>query len=749
MLIQKLLICAQLFLFVLIPLTISAQNQDVQEDVEAVQSAHDLYYLRKYSQAIAAYQPLLKTPLRPNTRDAIRMNMGRCYVHLGEDALAAQSFHAIIDDNPSGSYASQAVHQIGNLYIQRYQYKEAIRACNELVQKYPKTQVAEIARYLIAQYMNSAGMPDKAIQNFRGFLKDYPNSVYHVSALHSLVRLYLARNQHEDAHKLLQDYLRQNPDDTDLMEQLADLFKQQGKHSEALSLYHAALERNANDISLIKKIGELHAERGERNQAVHEWSKIIENGSNQSHRYQQLGEIYVSHQMYDEAIEAYQTALKRDSKSVSLYTKLADVYKIQGQIENAINAYLRALNAVDIGYSNRDRLIENIAEIYEGEQQERLFAKIAARIKTNLRKNPQNPNLVLALGEIYFHQGHLDLALESFARMHQLYPPDRGRYLEKYAQILERQKNPKALDYYITIISLFPDSVLAWTSKMKLARIYEHMERWQEALVVLNQMAQRHEDVNTQLRLGHVRLHGIRDVAAATRTYQSLINQQLTPVQQDEVQLRLAECQMLQGQYNLAQNMLRPIAGRHGKFKAEAQKLIGDSFLFEERFEDAVTAYNSVLEVAASHPVSNDALDRIVLISSNTDFSREPLKRYVKALHAYLNGQTEKALKQGAETIELYPRAIIIDELRLLFGDIYLKQGEHTNAIEAYQQVVASGSRRAPEAQAKIADIYRWQLGDVSKAMQMYSELIDSHPESVVVAYARQQIDEMQKMLSE
>ena len=746
---RNVLICAQFILSVLIPLTISAQNQDVQEDVAAVQSAHDLFYTRKYSEAITSYQVLLKTSLRQNTRDAICMNMGRCYAQLGEDALAAKTFRAIIDDNPNGSYASQAVHQIGNLYIQRYQYREAIRSCKQLVEKYPKTHVAEIARYLIAQNLNSGGMHDKAIQNFRDFLKDYPNSVYHVSALHSLVRLYLTRHQHDEAHDLLQDFLRQNPDDTDLMEQLADLYRQQGKQREALSLYHAALERNANDTSLIRKIGELHAERGEYNQAIHEWSKIIKNGPNQSQRYQQLGEIYTSHQMYEEAVQAYQTALNLDPKSVSLYTKLADVYKIQGQIDNAINAYLRALNAVDIGYSGRDTLIESIAEIYEGEQRERLFAKIVDHIQEDLRKNPKNPNLVLALGEIHFHQRRFDLALENFARMRQLYPPDRGRFLENYAQILERQEHPKALDYYQAIIELFPDSLLAWNSRMNLVRLYEEMGRWQDALVVLTQMTQRHKDATTQILLGHVWLHGIRDVGAAMRTYETLRNQPLTPIQQVEVRLRMAECQILQVQYIVAQNILRPIAETHGVFKAEAQSLIGDSYLFQGHFEDAVNAYNSVLDFTTSHPVSNDALDRIVLIQSNSDFSLEPLKHYVKALHTFLSGQTEQALKQCADTINLYPQALIIDELKLLTGDIHMKQGEYTNAIEVYQQVVSSGSARAPEAQAKIADIYRWQLEDVSKAMEMYSALIDSHPESVIVAYARQQIDEMQKIQSE
>lgn len=743
------LIYTQFVICVLIPLPIFAQIQDVQEDYEAVQAAHELYDTRKYTDAVAAYQLLLKTTLRPDTKDAIRMNMGHSYASLGEDALAAQSFRAIIDDNPRGSYASQAVHKIGNLYIQRYQYKEAIGRLNQIVKEYRNTHAAEIARYLIAQYFNLSGMHDKAIQNYRDFLKDYPTSVYHVSALHSLVRLYLARHQHDDAHDLLQDYLRQNPGDTDLMEQLADLYKQQGKYSEALSLYHAALARNANDISLIKKIGELHADRGERNQAIHEWSKIVKNGSNQAYRFQQLGEIYTSHQMYDEAIQAYETALKRDPESVNLYTRLADVYKIQGQIENAISTYLRALNAVDIRYSGRDRVIESIAEIYEGAQRERLLARIAARIQAALLKNPQNPNLVLALGEIQFNQGQLDLARESLARIPQLYPTDRGRSLEKYAHILERQKHPKAIDYYEAIVALFPDSRLAWTSRLKLVRLYEQMGRWQDALVVLTHMTQRHKDVSTQLLLGHVWLHGIRNVEAATRTYEALADQVLTLVQQTEVRLRLAECQMLQGQHIHAQNVLRQIAVKHGTFKAEAQKLIGDSFLFQEKFEDAVTAYNSVLEIATFHPLSNDALDRIVLIQTNSDFNHDPLKRYVRVLHAYMNGQTEQALAQCAELITLYPDALIIDELGLLAGKIHLRQGEYKDAIEAYQRVAASESPRSPEAQTKIADIYRWQLGDAGKAMQVYAALIESHPESVAVAYARQQVDELQKMQSE
>jgi TolA-binding protein len=51
----------------------------------------------------------------------------------------------------------------------------------------------------------------------------------------------------------------------------------------------------------------------------------------------------------------------------------------------------------------------------------------------------------------------------------------------------------------------------------------------------------------------------------------------------------------------------------------------------------------------------------------------------------------------------------------------------------------------AAEAKAKIADIYRWRLGELTKAQKTYSALINDYPESVIVAYARQQLDELAK----
>ena len=742
---RRLLIHTQLILvFLLISVATDAQNQNNQEDYNAIQSAHQFYYDRRYSEALEAYQGLLKKTLNENTKDSIRINMGQCHAKLGDDTSATRILQEIINDDPNGSYASQAVSQIGNLFVRRYQYKEAILACKQLANKYPKTEAAAIANYLIGQYLYSSGQYDEAIKGYRKFLDDFPTSPYRSSALYSLVRLYINQQQYAEAEELLRERLRQNPNDTDLIKQLAGLYKEQGKRDEALSLYRIALENNPTDTNAIEKLGELYAELGQREQAIKEWSKITQSHPDQPYRHQQLGAIYTSNQMYEEAIENYETALRLNPKSASLYRQLADIYKIQGKIDKAVETYLKALRMVDIGYSGRSVTVEEIAALYEGEQRDTLFERIITQVQGALKGEPQNPNLVLSLAELFFFHGRLDLALENFKRLAELHQTDHGQILEKYAQLLERNKHPKAVDYYKAIATLFPTGHLAWNSRLKLARLHEQMGQWQEALTVLTNMPSL--DTSARLLLGHVWLHGIRDVEAALQVYQPLANLSLTTQQQQKVRLGLAECRILQGQYALARDILVLVADGDSTFKANARKLIGDTYLFAGYFEEAIAEYKKVLEASVSDPVSNDALARIILIQSNSDYAYVPLHNYVKALHANLNGKTDAAMEKSQKTIEEYPKALIVDDLWLLLGEIHQRTQGPAQAIAAYQQVVASESPSAAEALVKVAGIYHDQLNQPEQAHKTYTALIRDYPESVIVDYARRQIDELVKL---
>ena len=733
---KKILVCTILCVFYV---AVARSQNSLQEDYDAIQTAHDLYYDKKYSKALSAYMDLLGGPLQTNTKDLIRLNIGRCYGELGDDVNAIQSFRTLIDDKPDDSYSTQAVYQIANLYAARYQYSEASQICRKLAEKYPDTKTASIAGYLTAQYLYYDQKYDEAIECYREYLNNYSSSPYRVSVIQALIRIYGVRREYGKAERLIRDQLAVNPGDMGLFEQLADLYKSQGRRKEALSLYQSVLERNPGDTNLLEKLGELYAEAGQKDLAVEQWTKIASSGSNQYYRYQKLGQIYLSNQMYDKAVDAYKTALEINPKYSLLYTQLANVYKIQGEIDKVVDTHLQALSIVDIGASGRSKIITELAEIYEGDRRHQLLNDVISRIQVMLQRDPQNAKMVLALAEIHFHRADYEASLGNFRRLRNLYPADQGQQLEKYAQILEREGSSSAAQFYQAIAEFYPGSHLKRSAQIKLAQFHQKSEKWEEAIAVLRQISP--SDLSTLVSLGKIYLYGLHDLNAAERIFQQLSGQQLVYNLQQQVNLLIAECYILRGRSVAAQSVLGPVVDKYGDFQLRAQKLIGDSYLFNAEFDKAVSSYKKVLEISASNSLSNDALDLLVLIQSNGDFDKLPLKRYVEAVVANRRGEIGTAIQICQDVIDEFSSAYIVDDAWWLIAQIQVRQKAYTEAIEALKNIISiSQSLIRPEAQAKIADLYMLK-DDSELAIQSYTSLIVDYPDSVMANYARQQID--------
>ncbi len=731
-------------------------NPTVDPMLDPVEAAHDHYHERRYAEAIKAYEELLEngipkrdgtyTPLRQSQKNSIRLMLGQSYAKIGEDPAAQRIYREVIDENPDGSYATQAVHRLGNLHWQRYQFREAVLQCKQILNQYPHTTAASTAAYLIGQYQQTEGKTEEAMESYKSFLDNFPSSPYRTSAVNSLVRLYIANARYTEAEELIQKRMESSPGDLTLMDQLAELYKQQGEHPKAIQLYRRAIESDPNNKSLYRKLGDLYAEIGKTAQAVNEWKKIVERETVEADQHQRFGAIYLSHKMYPEAIESYRQAIRLNPKDGYLYTQLAAAYKIQGQNEQAAEVYINALQSVGLAPNQREPIWDTMLEIYEGVRHKALQEKLIAQLRKQHGREPENPNITMTLGELLFHAGSVSQSLETFRQLYQNHPNYTDAALERYALVLERNESPQAVDFYKGIIDGSPNRVRIRNSRSKLAVLYQKMEQWENAVSLLKELVKNREGtIQNRLLLGKLQLHGIRDPKAAQMTFQPLLTQRLVTRQLMEAQLGLGECHILLKRYTLAREVLEPIANRVNRFRATARKLIGDSYFFEADFDQAIKEYNQVIEISRSDQLTNDALDRIVLIQSYPDYVKIPLTEYATALQLYLSGKTEKALQQCERTLELYPEATIVGEVWSLMGTIYREAGKIADAINAYQQVIAQKSPIAPKALINIAQIYQ-QQDDLANATATYATIITDYPENAIVVHARQQLDEINKL---
>ena len=726
---------------------------------DPIEAAHDHYHERRYAEAIKAYEELLEkgspisndsyTPLRQSQKDSVRLMLGQSYAQVGEDPAAQRVYKEIVDENPNGSYATQAVHRLGNLYWQRYQFREAIRQCKQILNQHPNTTAAATAAYLLGKYQQAEGKFEEAMESYKHFLDNYPSSPYRVSAVNSLIQLYITNQRYAEAEKLIQERMQQYPDDTILLEQLAELYQQQNAYPKALELYRKALKRDPNNTNLRKKLGALYAETGNTTQAVTEWERTVVDEGNQADRHQQLGAIYLSHKMYPEAIAAYQQAIQLRPKNGYLYTQLAAAYKIQAQIEQAAEVYIDALQQVGLTRNQRETIWTAMLEIYEGDHYKPVRDKLVAKLEKRSSRHPQNPNIVMTLGELLFYAGEVSQALETFTQLHRNHPTHTDMTLERFAEVLERNENPQAVDFYKALITGSTDRTRIRNVRSKLAALYQKMEQWNDAITVLAELASKGEaSVKNRLLLGQLQLHGIRSPKVAQKTFQSLLAQRLITTQLVEAQLGLAECHILLKRYTLAREVLEPIVNRPNRFQAISRKLIGDSYFFSGDFDQALKEYNQVIGISKSDRLTNDALERIVLIQNHSDYLKIPLTAYAAAVQFHLNGETVAALQQCERTLETHPQATIVDAVWFLIGNIHREAAKDAEAIEAYQQIVARESLIVPKALVNIAEIYR-QNSDLANAAATYTTLITDYPENVIVVHARQQLDEIMKLMSD
>ena len=730
--------------------------QEVPPSLDLIEAAHDHYHERRYMEAIKAYEALIEkgipntdgshTPLREIQKESIRLMLGQSYAKTGEDAAAQRIFREIIDENPNGSYATRALHRLANLHWERYQFREAILQCKQILKQHPATAAAATAAYLVGQYEQAEGKSEEAMKSYKYFLDNFPTSPYRTTAVNGLVQLYITNRRYAEAEKLIQERMQQYPDDSTLLVQLAELYQKQNDYPKALELYQKAIKQNPNNTNLRKKLGALYAETGKTSQAVAEWQKLVTGGANQSDRHQQLGTLYLSHKMYPEAIAAYQQAIRLNPQDSYLYTQLAAAYKIQGKIQKAAQVYIDALQRVGLERGQREAIWRAMLEIYEGAQHKALQEQLIALLQKQRSQSGHHPQIVMTLGELLFYAGEAAQALESFISLYRSYPAHTDATLERYAQLLERNENLQAsADFYKALITNSADRKRVRNTRFKLARLYQKMAQWSEAVALLKeQITSGEASVKDKLLLGQLQLRGLRAPKAAQMTFEPLLTQRLPTTQLVETQLGLGECHILLKRYTLAREVLAPIADRTNRSRTTARKLVGDSYFFASDFEQAVKEYNLVIQTSKSDQLTNDALERIVLIQDHQDYFKVPLTDYATAVQLYLSGHTEDALQQCQRTLDVYPQATIVDDIWLLIGNIHREAGKDEEAINAYQQIVTQESSIAAEALVNIAEIYR-QKSDFANAVATYTTVITDYPENVIVVHARQQLDELAK----
>jgi outer membrane protein assembly factor BamD len=104
---------------------------------------------------------------------------------------ARENFKKIVERHPNSSYAPRARFLIGEAYYREAEFDKAIKEFEAFVGFFPRHQIADLVQYRLAMSYydqmkpveQDQGLTEKAVEQFRKLVKEYPESRYATEAL--------------------------------------------------------------------------------------------------------------------------------------------------------------------------------------------------------------------------------------------------------------------------------------------------------------------------------------------------------------------------------------------------------------------------------------------------------------------------------------------------------------------------------------------------------------------------------------
>jgi len=748
---HRLFLC---FILINIIFVMSVSAQINSKDMQVFTDAESLQMQGNYSEALSMYEKLLKDSPNTGLKDEILIQMAACYLQLGDDDSAIKCYLKIISADPNSPNAANAVSLLMNVYMQRYQFDDLIAMSNQINKQYPGTESSAMAIYRLASYYYSKGENKKAIKEYEGFLEQFPKSTLRSIVFNRLIYLYIAESMFKEAEEKIAINLSENPDNTYMLNQMALIYRKQGKYDSAMDLYQKLLRSNPKDIEIYEEMGKLYAEKGEKDKALEQWYKIIEISPKQYYLHQTLANILKSYGFNEQAIQEYKKAIELQPNATYLYSQLAEIYVINKQFNLAVDVYVDALLALPINYPDRTELINNILELCKIEG---MYDRVISRLNSNLEKQPNNLSAISALADIYFYKGDIDNAIVFFRKITPFYSDNSNTLMDRAKWLVREQQPEKAEKIYNLILELYPNNLAYIDASMSLAQIKSDMDQPQEAIKILRSAISKTNTIKVASRkvpsiltmIGDIYANKIYDPQSAIIAYSdamALSDTDSNPSEIVEIKLKMANCQRLMGFYDASFEILKSIPQDQisTAIKAKIDKIRGDCYFNMGDFENAKGYYKNATKGNFKEDWANDVLEKIALIDeySNGQLS-DLLKTYANLDRLKESGDYETALLGYSSAVKRYSKNDLTDRIQLEIGELLSLKGKYDEAIKAYEVLVNSDGKFAPEAQFRIAMIYSQKLKDNQRAIDAYVKLIRDYPDSILVADARRQLQKL------
>lgn len=169
----------------------------------------------------------------------------------------------------------------------------------------------------------------------------------------------------DEAIKVSQKLVRNNPSRVDFYYDLADLFMYKGKPTEAVKVYDKIEQLSGvSDEATLQKF-KIYKSINNFDKALLEVQKLIKAFPKEAKYYGILGELYIDNGQSEKALAAYNDLLKIDPENAYVHLSLADYYRKVKQNDKAFDEIKIAFRSKDLDIDTKVKILLSYYSISE------------------------------------------------------------------------------------------------------------------------------------------------------------------------------------------------------------------------------------------------------------------------------------------------------------------------------------------------------------------------------------------------
>jgi len=678
------------------------------------------YYQEKYEQALESFEKV----------DDVYAGYyeARCLEELNRELPAQAKYKEVIEKYPKSELADDALYGMGETFYRMEQYDFAMRKFWDLLRSYPRSEFAPHTRFMIGASRFNQKNYSKAIENCQIFFRRYPRS-----RLVTSIR-----------------YL------------MAESLKSLGENEEAIENYRVIIASftSAGAAEMEFLTGELVR--------LSQYKLVY---------------LYTSMGEYQKSLDEGRRFLEKYSGSEGwkdiLLLKGLCLQKL-GRYSEAESAYQSVFNIAPDSEVGGKALYLLGLTYYEQEDYQSLITSYR-NLVTGISSPPGGwlAGAYYYIGEAYYQLGRYSEAEEMYSYIMENYP---GSEMAKYAKsglvacATEQGKFDLALIRNREFLECYAegDKDVDKVAKLQVANLYFNKRDYKNSLSFYRRFVEEYpgdEMVAEALYREGLSFYRFGYYSEAIKTWKTIINKKRGSKVVLQALDRAAYTSFGLGRYNEAIKLYRKLFTEFpGTEQAkEAQLHIAESFYNAKQYEKAIKEYERFIKTYPEDSRKEQALEGIKLSyyekATGEGISDEGLENFVNrysgenlageaywqlGVRSFERGKYNKAIKNFQKVIVDYPHVSSAKVAYYYLGEAYYALKKFAEAIKAFQNFVSSYPEDELTEMAKfhLANGL-FQAGEIEESIGHYREILEQYPDTRFAPHARLNIALAYKKLNE